>query len=207
MQSTPSEAGRLSAAEPRIDPSPDPSGTAHHDTVLPARERQSTPAVVLRPRLAWRLPGPVLLLVGAVLAAPGRWWGLALVPIALPFLPTLWIRLVVSELSVRRRSWPGRRTTILMDSVDTMRLRRLPFAATGWAGRGYRIGRFWSVPLTLRLQHGEDIKLEIRCVWWKGWRNLARFVTSQPGIALDERTRGRYERYVGPPATVTSVQL
>ena len=214
MQSTPSEAGRAaSRAESGTHTRPDSAGANLHDTVLPAREPvpanapAPSPTLVLRPRILWRLPGPVLLLVAGGLAASGTLPGLVLVPVALAFLPGVWRRIDVSEVSIRRRKWNGRRTVVPMESVDTLRLRRLPFRAIRFLGRGFRIGRFWSVPLTLELQSDEAVRLRLRCLYWRNWRGMVRFVASQPGINLDEHSRGRLERYVGPLAAGTSVHL
>jgi hypothetical protein len=52
----------------------------------------------------------------------------------------------------------------------------------------------------MRLLAGEQILLELRCVWWGNWRELTHDVISTvPGIEIDGRTRGRIERYVGVP--------
>jgi hypothetical protein len=100
--------------------------------------------------------------------------------------------------------------TIRLDTIDTLRLRRLPFGLTRIFGRrGFRIGRFWTVPLTLRLQTGSEVRLQLRCVWWNGWQSVARFLASEPGMNLDDRTRGRLDTYVGPAPVpvVTSVRM
>ncbi|MGZ6965303.1 MAG: hypothetical protein ACXVKA_13930 [Acidimicrobiia bacterium] len=199
MQSTPFEAGR---APSRTDSPGDPGG----DTVLPARVPESTPTLVLRPRVQCRLVGPAIVVVAFALVALGRLWGVVLLPFAVPFVSSLWVRVEVGSDQVRRRDWRGRWSSVSMDHVDMLRLRRLPFAVLRWLPRGYRIGRFWTIPLTLRLQSGEDVRLEIRCVWWKGWRDLARFGATIPGIDLDTRTRGRLSRYVGGVAPTTLIQ-
>ncbi len=167
------------------------------DTVLPDRGSKSTPVLVLRARLQWRLPGPALVALALALAASGRLWGVLLVPLAAPFIPALWIRLVVGEHTIRRYDWRAQWTTVSLDTVDAFRLRRVPWPALAWLRRGYRIGRFWSVPLTVRLQQGETVELQVRCIWWRGWRNLARFAALLPDVELDGRTRGRLGRYVG----------
>ena len=167
------------------------------------------PALVVRPRLAWRLPGPLLLVAGAALVASGLRWGVAVAALGVLFLQTLWVRLLVTGVSIRGRGWRGQRTTIRLDTIDTLRLRRLSFGPTRILGRGFRIGRFWTVPLTLRLQTGSDVRLQLRCVWWNGWQSVARFLASEPGMDLDDRTRGRLDSYVGPTPVpvVTSVPL
>jgi hypothetical protein len=166
--------------------------------VLPRRGRHSTPAVILRARYQWRIPALVLPVLAALLVLLGRPWGVVLILFALPFAPAFWIRVELTERHVRRRDWRWRWTSVDLESVDALRLRRLPFAALAWLPRGYRIGRFWSVPLTLRLQQGEDVRVELRCAWWDGWREIARYIAMRPGIDLDARTRGRIGRYVGP---------
>jgi len=199
MQSTPSEAGRT---ESRADLRADSIG----DTVLPVRAPGSSPTVVLRARVQWRAPVLALPVLAAVFLVFGQWSGVVLLLFAVPFVPAWWIRIELNEQSVRRRDWRRRWTSVDLESVDGLRLRRLPFAALAWLPRGYRVGRFWSVPLTLRLQHGEAVRLEARCVWWDDWRDLARYVAARPNIDLDARTRGRLGRYVGPIAFVPSDQ-
>ena len=199
MQSTPSEADRT---ESRTDPGTDSIG----DTVLPVRAPDASPTVVLRARVQWRAPVVVLPVLALVFIVFRQWSGVVLLLFALPFVPALWIRIELSERTVRRRDWRRRWTPVDVESVDVLRLRRLPFAALAWLPRGYRVGRFWSVPLTLRLQHDEAVRLEVRCVWWDDWRDLARYVAVRPNIDLDARTRGRLGRYVGPIAFVPSDQ-
>jgi hypothetical protein len=202
MKSKPSDSGRAgSETDPREDPHRDFSGESSDDTVLLPNEVPAPPTVILRARGQWRVPVFVLpVLAALVVVATGRWSGIVLLVVALPFTPALWIRIEMDESSIRRRDWRGRTSTVMFDSVDALRLRRLPFAALEWLPRGYRVGRFWSVPLTLRLQHGEDVSFEMRCVWWDGWRDVARYVAARPGMDLDARTRGRLGRYVGPIA-------
>jgi len=147
------------------------------------------------------------LVIAVGLAGAGVLAALLLVPIAVGCFPTVWARLEVGEHAIRRRRWHGGWTTVATDSVDTLRLRRIPFPILGWLKRGHRLGRFWSVPLTLRLQHEETVLVELRCVWWSDWRDLARFAASQPDVDLDLRTRGRLARYVGPLSWATSYEL
>jgi hypothetical protein len=176
---------------------------------VPVRDG-SMPALVVRPRALWRVPGLVLVLAGAALVALGVLWGAPVIAFGVLFLPMLWIRIVVSGVSIRRRRWWGGSRTIRLDTIDTLRLRRLPFGLTRIFGRrGFRIGRVWTVPLTLRLQSGADVRLQLRCVWWDGWQSVARFLAAEPGMNLDDRTRGRLDAYVGPAPVpvVTSVRL
>lgn len=195
----PKPAGDERAAE-RIDSPPGPEVSDR-----PERQRADTPTMVLRPRIQWRVAGPALILFAFLVLAVGR---LSLIPlafalvvlvIAFAFLPALWERIEVGPTTVRYRTWRGHRTVAFSD-VDTLRLRRVPFLLLRGLRRGYKFGRYWSVPLTLRLLHEDEVLVELRCGWWNGWRELARYVVvSCPDIDLDSRTRGRLERYVGVP--------
>jgi hypothetical protein len=177
----------------------------------PASEHEPTPApaLVLRPKLQWLAAGPGLVLLAVLLLATGR---LLAVPVALvlgaagvAFLPAWRDRVDLGPDRVVRRSWRGRHVVALAD-VDTLRLRRIAFPFLRWIHRGYKFGRFWSIPLTLRLMHGEENPLlDLRCGWWHGWRELTRAVIAlDPEIDLDQRTRGRLERYVGVPLPASS---
>ncbi len=217
MQSTPS-AGSWAASSGGAGPRAghDDTGAPHRDTVLPARNGstpardESMPALVVRPRSVWRILGPLFVVTGGVLVALGMLWGVAVIAFGALFAPMLWMRIIVSGVSIRRRGWLGGRRTIRLDTIDTLRLRRLPFGLIRIFGkRGFRIGPLWTVPLTLRLQSGADIQLQLRCVWWDGWQSVARFLSGEPGMNIDERTRGRLDTYVGPSPVpvVTSVRL
>jgi hypothetical protein len=168
-----------------------------------ARESADRPTLVLRPQIHWRVAGPALILFGLVLLAVGRLraapFALVFFAIGAAFLPALWDRVDVGPDTIGQRSLRGNRKIALSD-VDTFRLRRIAFPVLKGIHRGYKIGRYWSIPLTLRLLHGEKVLLELRCGWWYGWRELARYiVVSCPDVDLDGRTRGRLERYVGVP--------
>ena len=198
----PKPAGDERAAEPAASPLEprEPAARAR----APKRERRTraaAPTLVLRPQLHWRLVGPALILLALLVLAAGRLRAapiaFVLVVIAVPFLPALRERVEVGPRSIVHRRWRGRRTAVL-DEVDTLRLRRIAFPLLSRLRRGYKVGRFWSLPLTLRLLRGETVLLELRCGWWDGWRELARYViVSHPDVDLDGRTRGRLERYVG----------
>jgi hypothetical protein len=167
--------------------------------LLPSRV--DSPRLVLRPHLQWRVAGPALLVVALLVLVAGR---VRAVPFALvfavagvAFLSAWRDRIEVGATSIRRRTW-RRETTVDISDVDTLRLRRVAFPLLRWLPRGYKVGRFWSIPLTVRLLSGEDPRLEIRCGWWSNWQELTRFVISAyPDVDLDGRTRGRLERYVG----------
>ena len=204
MKSTPSEAGRAgSRTELSTDPGSDLSGHLQGEVAARTPERRAehlaSPTLVIRARIQWRLPALVLPVVGVLLFVVGWRWGAAIVVLAAPSVPAFWIRIEMADNQIRRRSWRRRWRTVELEPIDALRLRRLAFPVLAWLPRG-RIGRFWSVPLTMRLLHEGTISLELRCVWWNGWREIARYVAALPGIELDARTRGRLGRYVGPIA-------
>lgn len=184
---------------------PDPAPTVS-DVPEPRRAergRAERPTLVLRPQIHWRAAGPALILFALLLLAVGRLraapFALVFLAIGVAFLPSVWQRVDVSPHTIVKRSLRKRRT-IAIDQVDTFRLRRIAFPLLSRIHRGYKIGRYWSIPLTLRLLHGEDPLLELRCGWWYGWRELARYIiVACPDVDLDGRTRGRLERYVGVP--------
>jgi hypothetical protein len=119
--------------------------------------------------------------------------------IAVAFLPAIWERVEVGPHTIVQRNW-RRERTIDFDDMNAFRLRRIPFRAIAGLRRGYKFGRFWSIPLTLRLIDRDVVLLDLRCGWWNGWQELARYVVvSHPDVDLDGRTRGRLERYVGVP--------
>jgi hypothetical protein len=197
MQPEPS--GDERASELTVSP-PDPT-----PVVSDARERESAdrPTLVLRPQIHWRVAGPALIGFGLLLLAVGRLraapFALVFFAIGAAFLPALWDRVDAGPGTIGQRSVRKHRKIALTD-VDTLRLRRIAFPLLKGIHRGYKIGRYWSIPLTLRLLHGEEVLLELRCGWWYGWRELARYVVvSCPDVDLDGRTRGRLERYVGVP--------
>ena len=151
---------------------------------------------IARGRTGAILFGILLLAVGRLRAAP---FALVFFAIGAAFLPALWDRVDVGADTIVQRGLRKHRTIELTD-VDAFRLRRIAFPLLQGIHRGYKIGRFWSIPLTLRLLHREEVLLELRCGWWNGWRELARYiVVSCPDADLDGRTRGRLERYVGVP--------
>jgi hypothetical protein len=158
---------------------------------------------VLRPHIHWRATGPALILLAIIVLAAGRLTAapiaLVILAIAAAFLPALWERVEVGPSTIHQRRWRGH-TTFDFADVDTLRLRRVPFKLLAGLRRGYKVGRFWSVPLTLRLLQGDTVLVELRAGWWEGWRELARYViVSNSQVDLDGRTRGRLERYVGVP--------
>jgi hypothetical protein len=191
-------AGDARAPERTVSP-PDPKDTPGASE----REQVERPTLVLRPQIHWRVAGPGLILFAFLLLAVGRLravpFALVFLALGVAFLPALWERLDVSPRTVEQHRWRNHRTVALAD-VDTFRLRRVAFRFLKGIHRGYKIGRYWSIPLTIRLMHGEEPLLELRCGWWYGWRDLARYiVVALPDVDLDGRTRGRLERYVGVP--------
>jgi hypothetical protein len=156
---------------------------------------------VVRPQIAWRVIGPALIALAFAALVLGRRQA---IPVAFVlgvlgagFLPAWLDRLEVGETTIVRRSLRGRRT-IVLDEVDTMRLRRVPFVLLRFLPRGYKVGRYWSIPLTLRLLDDDHGLLTLRCIWWDNWRGFSRYlVGAVPELDLDGRTRGRLERYVG----------
>jgi hypothetical protein len=187
-------------AMPVDAPMADPGG------VLPARFE--TPTLVMTPQVQWRVGGPVLLLAAVAVVVLGPIWTLPLAVVlaatGVSLLPALRDRLEVGATFIRCRTIMHERTIDIGD-VDTMRLRRVPFPLLRWLPRGYKVGRFWSIPLTMRLSNGEDPRLDLRCAWWSNWRELARFVLAvHPEVDLDSRTRGRLERYVGVAVPIPS---
>lgn len=194
-------AGDERASELTVSP-PNPTPVVTDEQVR-SRERAEHPTLVLRPQMHWRAAGPALIVFGLLLLAVGRLlaapFALVFFAIGAAFLPALWSRIDVGPSTIAQRTLRKHRKIALTD-VDTFRLRRIAFPPLRFIHRVYKIGRFWSLPLTLRLLHGEDALLELRCGWWHGWRELARYiVVSCPDVDLDGRTRGRLERYVGVP--------
>jgi hypothetical protein len=167
----------------------------------PEGETSDGPRLVVRPKVQWLLAGPVLLVLALGAAASGR---PRLLPIAvvlglvgIALLGSWFDRVDLGPVTVRRRSLLSR-VTIALDDVDTLRLRRIAWPWLRWVKRGFKVGRYWSLPLTLRLMHGDAPQLELRCVWWSSWRELTRaLLTLNPELDLDQRTRGRIDRYVG----------
>jgi hypothetical protein len=165
------------------------------------RRSHHAPTLVLRPQIGWRVVGPALIALAFAALVVGRRQA---IPVAFVlgvlgagFLPAWLDRLEVGETTIIRRSLWGRRT-IVIDEVDTMRLRRVPFILLRFLPRGYKFGRYWSIPLTLRLLDDDHGLLTLRCIWWDNWRGFSRYMVSAvPELDLDGRTRGRLERYVG----------
>ena len=152
------------------------------------------PALVLRPRLAFRLAGPILIVVGIVGAIGGLPIALVLSFIGLVGL-VAWIPSVsVDDREIRFRGVFGT-DTILLTGIDEVRLRRVPFGPNRPGGRNLRIGRFCSTPMRLRVMEKDITLAQITAVYWDGWANLVRYLLSIHSIGSEGRTRGRLDRY------------
>ena len=154
------------------------------------------PTVILRPQLWMRAAGPVLI----VLALYGFYVGSRRISVVvllagLACLPALFVKIQVDEYSVRRRGVRGWERPVALDSVTELGLRRSPWRAFKWWPKGYRLGRFYSLPLRLRLLEGTNIRFQLTVVFWRDWGTLARFMAARPDVHADGRTRGRLERY------------
>lgn len=152
------------------------------------------PSLVLRPRLVFRLAGPILIVVGLVGAAAGFPVALVLALIGLVGLAA-WIPSVsVDDREIRFRGVFGT-DTIPLTGIDEVRLRRVPFGPKRPGGRNLRIGRFCSTPMRLRVMEKDITLAQITAVYWDGWANLVRYLLSIPSIGSEGRTRGRLDRY------------
>jgi hypothetical protein len=166
-------------------------------------DRNARPTLVLRPQIHWRLAGPGLILFALVLLAAGRLraapFALILFVIGVTMLPAIWERVDVSPDTIVHHGFRQHRAVPLAE-IDAFRLRRIAFPFLRFIHSGYKVGRYWSIPLTVRLLHRDEPLLELRCGWWDGWRELSRYIiVTCPDVDLDGRTRGRLERYVGVP--------
>jgi hypothetical protein len=161
----PEPTGDKRASELTVSP-PDPT-----PVVSEARERDGAerPTLVLRPQIHWRIAGPALIVFGLLLLAVGRLraapFALVFFAIGAAFLPALWDRVDVGPGTIGQRSLRKHRKTALAD-VDTFRLRRIAFPLLQGIHRGYKIGRYWSIPLTLRRSrraHARSARALRRC--------------------------------------------
>lgn len=174
----------------------DPS-TANGAEVTPVGSRDTGvsggPTLVFRPRLALRLTGPVLALIGMSVVATGSLLGVVLVALSgVVFLN--WIPRV--ELDARRLRYRGIRAVveIRLDREIELRLRRVSYGPPRPPHRVYRAGRFASAPIRLRVTAGED-RVQLTIAWWDGWPALVRALLTVPTVSTDSRTRGRLDRY------------
>ena len=151
------------------------------------------PTLVYRPRLALRLIAPALALIGMALVATGSLLGLAVIVVGaidgLVWLPRV-------ELDSRRLRYRGIREVVEMplDREIELRLRRVPFGPPRPPHRAYRIGRFASTPIRLRITSGAD-QVQLTIAYWEHWPGLVRALLTMPTVTTDSRTRGRLDRY------------
>jgi len=152
------------------------------------------PRLILRPRLIFRLLGPVLIVAGVLGAAAG-------------FLPAIFIALLGVVSLIASVQWIavddrqvvirglGSSTTIPIVSIDEIRLRRVPFGPKKPMRRTSRFGPFSSTPIRLHFIRAEDTLAEITVGYWEGWAGLVQYLLAVPTIDSDSRTRGRLDRY------------
>ncbi len=152
------------------------------------------PTLNLRPRLVFRLVGPVLLVAGAAATAAGYPQAFVVVLLGLVALAA-WVPSVsVDDREIRFRGLLGT-DTIPLTGIDEVRLRRVPFGPKRPGGRNFRFGKFCSTPMRLRVMENEITLAQITVVYWEGWSKLARYLLSIPSINSEGRTRGRLDRY------------
>lgn len=152
------------------------------------------PTLTLRPRLVFRVLGPVLVAVGALGAAAGVLPALLLAVIGIALLPT-WFPLITvndHEIIVRRLTSSA---VVPFDAMDEVRLRRVPFGPKHAIRRTFRFGPFSTTPIRLRLMLDDFTITQVTVVFWDGWPGLVRYLLSIPTITSDSRTRGRLDRY------------
>lgn len=150
--------------------------------------------VTLRPRLVVRAIGPVLILAGIAGAAAGFLPAVGLLAVGVVALAAWIPSLRVDDHEIRLRGLLTA-TVIPLDTVDEIRLRRVPFGPKHALRRVYRIGPFCSTPIRLRFLKDELTLAQITVVYWAGWAGLVRYLLTLPGISADSRTRGRLDRY------------
>ena len=152
------------------------------------------PMLTLRPRLVFRIVGPLLIVLGLGGLAAG--FLAAALPALVGFAALVaWVPQVsVDDRELRIRG-VVRTETIPIATIDEVRLRRVPIGPKRPARRNYRFGRFCSTPLRLRVMQDEETLSQITVVFWEGWPKLARYLLSIPGIDSESRTRGRLDRY------------
>ena len=151
------------------------------------------PVVILRPRVTLLIAGPLLVVAGVAIFAAGSNAGAAVgllgVLVSLSWLP----RVEVGDDVVRARGIVGT-TVIPYAEIREVRLRRVPFGPPRPPHRSYRIGRFSTTPIRLRII-GDDEMVQLTTVLWAGWPALVRVMLTLPDVQSDSRTRGRLDRY------------
>jgi hypothetical protein len=150
--------------------------------------------VIFRPRRALRIVGPLLLLAGVGLVATGVLAGAVLAVVGL-LVSLSWLpRVEIGNEVVRARGLVGT-TVIRFDDVREVRLRRVPFGPPRPPHRSYRVGRFSTTPIRLRIIGADDDMVQLTAALWSNWPALVRVVLTIPGVESDARTRGRLDRY------------
>ena len=149
--------------------------------------------MVFRPRLALRVSGLLILLGGAAIVGLGSLAGIPVLLLGL-ILSLSWLpKVEVGDEIVRARGLVG--TTVIADAdVREVRLRRVPFGPPRPPHRSYRIGRFSTTPIRLRIIGDEDM-IQLTAVLWANWPALVRVMLTLPGVQSDARTRSRLDRY------------
>jgi len=149
--------------------------------------------VFFRPRAGLRVAGPVLLLVGVALVAAVSPVGAVIAIAGVLCLPAWRYRVEVGNDVLVARGFVGA-TEIPFDGIREIRLRRVPFGPPRPPHRSYRIGRFSTTPIRLRII-GDDDMIQLTAALWANWPALVRVVLGIPGVESDSRTRGRLDRY------------
>jgi hypothetical protein len=149
--------------------------------------------VVFRPRAGLLVAGPLLVIAGAALVIAVSPVGAVVAVVGVLCLPAWRYRIEVGNDVVLARGFVGA-TEIRFDDVREVRLRRVPFGPPRPPHRSYRIGRFSTTPIRLRII-GADEMIQLTAALWANWPALVRVVLSIPGVESDSRTRGRLDRY------------
>jgi hypothetical protein len=152
------------------------------------------PTLILRPRLVFRLAGPVLIVVGALGAAAG-YLAAALIALVGIVAVVAWVhRIVVNDREIVIRGLTSS-TSLPIRAIGEIRLRRVHLGPKHALHRSFRFGPFSSTPMRLYfLGIGGDTLARITVVYWDGWAGLVRYLLAIP-IDSDSRTHGRLERY------------
>jgi len=173
------------SADPTVAPAP---------VVTPDNRAETGPTLILRPRLVFRLVGPVLIVAGAAGVAAGYLAAAAIAVLGV-FCLVAWLqRIVVDERQVVIRGVRSS-TALPIGAIDEVRLRRVPLGPKHGLRKSYRFGPFSSTPIRLRLIRADVTLAQLTAVYWEGWAGLVHYLLAVPTIDSDSRTRGRLERY------------
>ncbi len=170
------------------------STVAPAPVVAPDNRPASGPTLTLRPRLVFRLAGPLLIVLGVAGVAAGYLAATAIAVIGVFGLVAWLQRVSIDEHQVVIRGVRSS-TTLPIDAIDEVRLRRVPFGPKHGLRKSYRFGPFSSTPIRLRLIRADVTLVQLTAVYWEGWAGLVRYLLAVPAIDSDSRTRGRLERY------------